>query len=690
MGRPALHLLSIGLVGSLLVAQGVPLGADVVVPRRGKRIEGTVVVRDGPEIVVNVYFSPNPDVTNADHLVRLAAGDAKEVTIAGPPAVDFHRRLASLPPADTAGFVDLARFAESHDLDAEAALAWALALRNEPTHKDALKGIGGAAKWKALAAERIELNTAARDALDAYVNEADPAARRERVAAITASGWLRKPEELERRRRSRTEKTGLDVDRPVSWNATAHPSAVATWYVPTTYTPLHPIPLLVGLHGGGPGGKHLDEVVGSGPSAMNFYRELAERRGFLVVCPTALAAPWGRPENEQLVRDVIAEAQARFAVDPDRIHLTGHSMGGFGTWALGTRLAEMLATISPMAGAGSGVPELVKTQTPIFLYHSADDFIDVTSARTAAAALKESGLDFVYTELPDRGHDFPESIRNELFDFIAPRRRFEKRRKSAWPRSSLDGKVTPDEKRWIGDPLESWSGATPDLDARVERLARGGGCALDAAEALIAEKPAGAAPALAKLLRGAKAPPSARAEAARVLAALGDRDAASAALVRALGGEATREESVVVVAAARAAVALSDAAAIDAIEDALARWSAFHVERVVDDAAGPTMDFADWQRSLGVLVPLVEAWTALAAPKRPIAPLERHVVTAVLAPKHAVRTSDRVPQDPSIARTALGKALRGALTKAAAPEASWQRLDAALANDEAARAAARP
>ena len=76
------------------------------------------------------------------------------------------------------------------------------------------------------------------------------------------------------------------------------------------------------------------------------------------------------------------------------------------------------------------------------------------SDRAAAKQLKDSDLDFVYTELPDQGHGFPESIRKDLFDFFAPRRLYEKKRKSAWPRCSLDGKPSKDEAHWLGDPLE--------------------------------------------------------------------------------------------------------------------------------------------------------------------------------------------------------------------------------------------
>ena len=669
----------------LLVVGAAAASADVLVPKRGKRAEGTLVKQDASEVVLNIYFSPNPGVTNAEHLLRVPAADVKEATVAGPPEVDFHKRLDAADRANADALAEIARFAEEHKLKAEAEMAWALVLAVDATRKDALKGVGSAATWKKLSTEQLQLNGAARDALKAYVEATDVAKLDELAKTLASTGWLRKPEELERRRRSQGETRGLVEDLPVSWNASEHDDAVATWYVPRTYTPTRSWPLIVGLHGGGPGGLAGDEVVGSGPSAMNFYRDLAEQRGFLVVCPTALVASWGQPRNEQLVRDVIQEALHRFAIDPDRVYLTGHSMGGFGTWALAPRLADELAAVSPMAGAGGGaVPTLVKTRTPIFIYHSADDFIDVNSDRAAAKQLKDSDLDFVYTELPDQGHGFPESIRKDLFDFFAPRRLYEKKRKSAWPRCSLDGKPSKDEAHWLGDPLEVVSGTQPALGDVVDRLALGGGCARRAADVLIATKPDGASAALAKLLKAGKAPPSARAEAARVLGALGDRDVATPALERALALEASRAESVVVVAAAKAAAALDAKDVLDKVESALQRWSDFHRGKV----SGGTMDFADWERSLGVLVPLVTTWGALAESGRSPSPLCKHVVDGVLAMGHDVRTSDRVPQDPSVLRVALAKALAAAYAKVGAGDDVKARLVEVLAADPKAQAAA--
>ena len=55
---------------------------------------------------------------------------------------------------------------------------------------------------------------------------------------------------------------------------------------------------------------------------------------------------WGRLD----ALEVFADAAKRYPTDPERTYLTGHSMGGHGTWTLGANYAERWAAIAPMAG----------------------------------------------------------------------------------------------------------------------------------------------------------------------------------------------------------------------------------------------------------------------------------------------------------------------------------------------------
>ena len=71
--------------------------------------------------------------------------------------------------------------------------------------------------------------------------------------------------------------------------------------------------------------------------------------GFLVV------APYGRGEiagyngvGENDVLRVLRDVRTAYNVDPDRIYLTGLSMGGGGTWHIGLRYPDLFAAIVPV------------------------------------------------------------------------------------------------------------------------------------------------------------------------------------------------------------------------------------------------------------------------------------------------------------------------------------------------------
>ena len=85
---------------------------------------------------------------------------------------------------------------------------------------------------------------------------------------------------------------------------------------------------------------------------------------------------WGRLD----ALEVLSIAEEKFKPDPQRIYLTGHSMGGHGTWFLGATYPDKWAAI----GACSGYPTLKG-------YGSADGLIPDSSSSTMEQMLLRSG-----------------------------------------------------------------------------------------------------------------------------------------------------------------------------------------------------------------------------------------------------------------------------------------------------------
>lgn len=154
---------------------------------------------------------------------------------------------------------------------------------------------------------------------------------------------------------------------------------------------------------------------------------------------------WGRWD----AMEVLSLAKARYRPDPDRIYLTGHSMGGHGTWHLGVTFPGLWAAIAPSAGwysfwsyagketgsddpagqfldqAANGSHTLALSQNylnhGIYILHGdQDDNVPVDQARFMRSHLAGFHTDFCYYERSGAGHwwgnecvDWP-----PLFDFF--------------------------------------------------------------------------------------------------------------------------------------------------------------------------------------------------------------------------------------------------------------------------------
>ncbi|MFQ5844627.1 MAG: hypothetical protein ACE5JG_06510, partial [Planctomycetota bacterium] len=218
--------------------------------------------------------------------------------------------------------LELAEWCRGHKLKGERWVALERGLRLDPEHAAVRKQLGSRAPKRDPLAD---LRRARR-----LLEEEDPAERTDILEGLSRERGFPYPREyLLRALRSKTLGTGLAEDRPLTLRADKIARPVYfTIHVSTRYDPLVPTPLVVGLHGGGPGGKDGKEVVGTGKSAMNFYRGECEQRGWICVCPNAVVAGWHSRPNHDVIDAVLDELRALYNIDENRIYLTGHSMGG--------------------------------------------------------------------------------------------------------------------------------------------------------------------------------------------------------------------------------------------------------------------------------------------------------------------------------------------------------------------------
>ena len=109
-----------------------------------------------------------------------------------------------------------------------------------------------------------------------------------------------------------------------------------------------------------------------------------------------------------MVPILIQKKIREFDADPDRVYITGLSLGGYGTWELMERYGTGLFAAGITCSGGGDPAQTGKMKDlPIWIFHGeADQTLPVMLSRRMYTALKEAGSNVVfYREYPGVPHD---------------------------------------------------------------------------------------------------------------------------------------------------------------------------------------------------------------------------------------------------------------------------------------------
>src|SRR5204863_1517820 len=119
-------------------------------------------------------------------------------------------------------------------------------------------------------------------------------------------------------------------------------------FVPNSYDPKKASPLVFIAHGGSAGRDvAFGERAALGGMAP-FWFQAAEKHGYILLAPVTDRG-WGAIGNSIAI-SALSKVQRDYHVDPDRIYVTGHSMGGHMTWRSAMSMADRWGAVSPMSG----------------------------------------------------------------------------------------------------------------------------------------------------------------------------------------------------------------------------------------------------------------------------------------------------------------------------------------------------
>ncbi len=188
-----------------------------------------------------------------------------------------------------------------------------------------------------------------------------------------------------------------------------HPHLAYWLYLPADFTETRTErwPLVLFLHGKGERGADLDQVKAIGLAAVLDRRDDLP---FIAVSPQCPAHTDWTPHLPAL--DALVTAMlAAYPIDPDRVYLTGLSMGSRAAWEMVYTHPQRYAALAAICGRIPDVPEFlaklcVLKDLPIWIFHGVQDtVVPVENSHKLAAALQACDGNVQLTLYPDARHD---------------------------------------------------------------------------------------------------------------------------------------------------------------------------------------------------------------------------------------------------------------------------------------------
>lgn len=200
--------------------------------------------------------------------------------------------------------------------------------------------------------------------------------------------------------------------------STSHVENMGYWVYRPTLQKTDSLPLIVYMHGSGERGNNLDNLTTV--SLPKYLYEGTVTPNCVVVSPQCPKnTTWTKLADDviELICHVIVEEN----IDMSSVGLTGHSLGGNGTWNIANKYPGFFSSLVPVSGTCLYPNEAGKLKDiSIWAFHGAKDSTSPNSMYTAHEKIVASGGDrMLITVFPDKGHIIVDDVYyNPEFDVI--------------------------------------------------------------------------------------------------------------------------------------------------------------------------------------------------------------------------------------------------------------------------------
>ena len=177
-------------------------------------------------------------------------------------------------------------------------------------------------------------------------------------------------------------------------------------------------PLIIFLHGGGGSRRKIEDFLWNNQAKFVNQKDYP----FNVLIPRS-KGQWKPKDLDLLLEHVVKE----YNIDTKRIYLTGHSMGGAGTWRWASTRPKTFAAIAPVSGGGRNreegivdIPLEGLKNTPIWTFQGDKDTVTPAEyTQEIVEKLKKMGSPIILTIMEGKGHGIG-SVHNDtrLYDWF--------------------------------------------------------------------------------------------------------------------------------------------------------------------------------------------------------------------------------------------------------------------------------
>ena len=187
--------------------------------------------------------------------------------------------------------------------------------------------------------------------------------------------------------------------------------------LPIEYTPHHAYPMILALR---------PAELSRQAYLTSWWLEQASRRGYIVVCPEYFDQE--KPEYDYSVQTHLAiqramrDAMKRFHVDPERIYLAGHGIGGDGAFDFGMAHSDLFAGVISISGRCDYHCQYTWENDPQLAVYAVGGELDTNllavNNQFFGSKMIRYGGNGIYVEYKGRGYErYLEEI-HRLFDWM--------------------------------------------------------------------------------------------------------------------------------------------------------------------------------------------------------------------------------------------------------------------------------